>query len=77
MDTTLKTLEQELAALDKDLVEIDGTLLKPSQCYHFEKDPLHLLFNTNCPETLKQKVEAIVGKHIPSYEISAPEQGTG
>ena len=73
MDTTLKTLEQELAALDNDLVQVDGTLLKPSQCFHFEADPLHLLFNTNCPDSLKQKVEAIVGKHIPSYESGAPE----
>ena len=73
MDTTLKTLEQELSALDKDLVQVDGTLLKPSQCFHFERDPVHLLFNTNCPDSLKQKVISLVEKHIPHYESGALE----
>lgn len=61
-------LVNELEALDKEWIPVDGVMLKPSQCYRFETDPLHLMFNTNCPDELKQKVEAILHKHVPSHE---------
>jgi hypothetical protein len=71
MSANIDNLITELNDLDKDLVEIDGTVLKPSQCYHFETNPVHMLFNTNCPEALKQKIQAILAKHLASYESSS------
>lgn len=53
----------ELAALDHELVEIDGKQLKPSQCYHVEVDPVHILFNENCPPSVKEKVNAILTRY--------------
>lgn len=73
MENNLAPLVDELNELDSEMVEVDGNQLKPSQCYHFETDPVHLLFNTNCPETLKEKVNAIIAKHLPGYESSTPE----
>ena len=70
MSGDIINLVKELKELDNELIEIDGGHLKPSQCYRFETDPVHMLFNTNCPDTLKQKVEAILAKHLPDYESS-------
>lgn len=58
-------VQAELDQLDRDAVVIDGKTLKPSQCYHFDTDPAHVLFNTNCPEELRRKVQAILAKYIP------------
>ena len=66
----LQAIQQELASLDNNLIEINRQQLKVSQCYHFETDPLHLLFNTNCPGQLRQKLNGIVAKYIPGYEGS-------
>ena len=68
MDSKLENLVYELEALENELVPVDGIFLKPSQCYRFETDPVHLMFNTNCPDDLKKKVQAILHKHLPSYE---------
>ncbi len=68
MKPDLDQLEKELSELDNEPVQVDGTTLKPSQCYHFETDPVHMLFNTNCPDSVKEKVQAILSKHIPGYE---------
>ena len=59
----LEKVKAELGELDRHLVEIGGKKLKPSQCYRFEADPAHILFNTNCPEDLKQKIQAILSKY--------------
>jgi hypothetical protein len=59
----LEKVKAELGELDRHLVEIDGKKIKPSQCYRFEADPAHILFNTNCPEDLKQKIQAILSKY--------------
>jgi hypothetical protein len=56
-------LKRELDELDTESVEIDGIKLKPSQCYHFGTSPAHVLFNTNCPESLKIRVQAIIDKY--------------
>lgn len=72
MDKKLENLVSELNELDKEMVTIDGVALKPSQCYHFGTDPVHLLFNINCPERLKEKVNAIIAKHLPEYESGTP-----
>ena len=63
----------ELDELDSNLVDVDGKKLRPSQCYRFEMDPLHVLFNTNCPEGLKEKIQAIISKYLNSNE-SQPYQ---
>ncbi len=73
MEKELEILVSELNDLDNEMVTVDGSQLKPSQCYHFETDPVHLLFNTNCPEALKQKVTAIISKHLPQYESGPSE----
>lgn len=65
---TLKQLREELERLDTTPVDIDGKQLRPSQCYRFETDPVHVLFNTNCPESLRAKVESILSKYIGSDE---------
>ena len=61
-------VKAELDELDRELIEVDGNRLKPSQCYHFDVSPVHVLFNTNCPDSLKEKVRAILSKYIPQYE---------
>src|ERR1700741_2339920 len=70
MNNNIKKLLRELEELDNDPVEIEGNLLKPSQCYHLETNPVHLLFNTNCPESLKQKLLALLTRYVHSYESS-------
>jgi hypothetical protein len=55
--------QQELEALDKEMIEVDGKQLKPSQCYHIGIDPTHILFNTNCPATLKDRINAILERY--------------
>lgn len=66
-----KELLEELMALDSQAVDLDGKSLKASQCYHWESDPAHLLFNTNCPSDLRKKVESIIAKYLPVNEGSA------
>ncbi len=56
-------LQEELAALDAAEVEVNGQLLRPSQCYFLQTDPLHILFNTNCPDSLREMVNHIVQRH--------------
>lgn len=67
----LEKVKLELVELDRHLVEIDGKHLKPSQCYRFEVDPAHILFNTNCPEGLRQQIQYILSKYIPTDETGA------
>jgi len=64
----LSKIQAELRELDAEPVMIDGIELKPSQCYHFDTNPAHVLFNTNCPDSLKLKVQAILGKYIQQDE---------
>ena len=61
-------IEQDLAQLDETPVLLDGKLIKPSQCYKFSGNPLHVLYNTNCPDDLMGKIEAIMLKHKPANE---------
>jgi hypothetical protein len=75
MAQNIEQLVEELKKLDAEFVEINGTRLRPSQCYHFEADPAHVLFNTNCPDTLKQKINAILARHIVDYESRSSQQG--
>lgn len=67
MDAVTQTMHSrmkaELKALDEELVEVEGNPLKPSQCYRLSNDPGHILFNTNCPEGLRDKVNAILDRY--------------
>ena len=56
-------LRAELDALDKEPVTVNGKQLKASQCYHIGVNPTHVLFNTNCPEYLKEKVNRILARY--------------
>jgi hypothetical protein len=62
-EQTASQIKEALSALDREWVQVDGIRIKPSQCYHFEMDPPHVLFNTNCPEDLKEKVESILTRY--------------
>jgi hypothetical protein len=66
--TIIDSIKAELEGLDRNMVQIDGRELKPSQCYRIELDPVHVLFNTNCPDELRVKVESILSKYIPGVE---------
>ncbi len=59
-------LIKELDDLDRQLIMVDGKMMKPSQCFRYETDPLHFIFNTNCPEELKKQVQAIFKKYDTS-----------
>lgn len=64
----LEKVKAELGELDREFVQIDGKQLKPSQCYRFDLDPAHVLFNTNCPDDLKKKVQSILLKYLRTDE---------
>jgi hypothetical protein len=60
-------IKAELEELDKSPIFVNGIVLKPSQCYHYDLDPAHILYNTNCPDLLKEQIEHILAKYL-SYE---------
>lgn len=64
----MEKLMADLKELDRQYVNIGKKKVKPSQCYRFDTDPAHILFNTNCPEDLKQKVLAILTKYVKPDE---------
>jgi hypothetical protein len=66
--SVIESIKTELTRLDNEMVRVDGLQLKPSQCYRIELDPVHVLFNTNCPDDLRAKVESILSKYIPGVE---------
>ena len=71
-DTSLiQRLKVELGELERDMINIDGKMMKPSQCYHLDLDPVHVLFNTNCPDTLRDKIQTILSKHLKPGETGA------
>jgi hypothetical protein len=55
--------------LDKEPVEFGDIRMKPSQCYTFSLNPPHVLFNTNCPDSLREKVPAILLKYFKEWEV--------
>ena len=56
-------LQEELQQLDEELVLMVDQLVKPSSCYRFSGNPPHVLYNTNCPEALMEKIESILSKY--------------
>ncbi|MET0464805.1 MAG: hypothetical protein ABW007_16705 [Chitinophagaceae bacterium] len=69
-EAKLGQLKVELDDLDREYVDVDGIKLKPSQCYRLETDPAHVLFNTNCPGQLKDRIQALLQKYMPGDEGS-------
>ncbi|RYG53294.1 MAG: hypothetical protein EOO01_04710 [Chitinophagaceae bacterium] len=69
-EASLEQLRSALNDIDRELVDIDGKKLKPSQCYRLETDPAHVLFNTNCPDSLKERIQALMTKYLPHDENS-------
>jgi hypothetical protein len=68
----------ELRYLDKELIEVDKNIrMRPSQCYRFSFDPVYLLFNTNCPDSLREKVVSIFNKYLqPSNSNDANNESS-
>ena len=67
-------LRHELEDLDKEYVEIEGKKLKPSQCFRITNNSLRVIYNTNCPDSLKEKVESILIKYNGQDENYPLEQ---
>ena len=67
-DNHSSLLQQELDHLDEELVLLGGQMVKPSTCYRFSGTPPHVLYNTNCPETLMERIENILAKYSVSHE---------
>ena len=63
-------LQQALDKLDEQQVLLDGHLVKPSTCYRLSLEPPHVLYNTNCPMDLMEKVEAILSQYNRTDESS-------
>lgn len=59
----ISDLQAELNDLNNTFVEVDGRQLKAGDCYYFGTNPVHLLYNTNCPDTLKIIIEKIIAKY--------------
>ncbi len=66
-------LRLELEELDNEFVEAEGIRLKPSQCYRVTDPALNVIYNTNCPDSLREKVESILKKYSNGDENYPPE----
>jgi hypothetical protein len=55
-------LLDELAALDADVIDIDGARFKPSECYVVSTDPVRISFHDHCPLLLRERIEAVVDR---------------
>jgi hypothetical protein len=56
-------LMHELEVIEEAVVVLGDVELKPSQCFHIESDPPHVLFNENCPESLKERINEILRRY--------------
>ena len=66
-----KKIKVELDELNLTYLEMDGRIINPAACYHFSKHPPHFLYDTNCPDSLKEKIKAIISKYIIENERGA------
>jgi hypothetical protein len=67
---SLKHIISDLQDLQNKYVEVNGIKYRPSQCYSISWDPFHIFYNTNCPDSLKQKIENILAKWQSKVSIS-------
>jgi hypothetical protein len=58
-------LRDDLNLLNKEWRDIEGSPLSANQCYHFETDPPHFLFNMNCPDNLRHELNDLLLKYFP------------
>ncbi|MDB5211976.1 MAG: hypothetical protein JWQ30_2803 [Sediminibacterium sp.] len=61
--TARELLQEELDIIENASVEVNGIELKPSQCYFIQTDPPHILFNENCPGSLKERIEELLRRY--------------
>ncbi len=52
-------IKQAMDELDNGNVVVNGMELAACKCYHYSLNPVHVLFNDNCPESLKQRIKEI------------------
>ena len=45
--------------LSQATIDVNGIKLEACNCYHYSLNPVHVLFNDNCPESLKQHIKQI------------------
>jgi hypothetical protein len=64
----VEKLQEELLKLDTTNVVVNGKFIKPSSCYYLGSQPLHVLYNTNCPDTLKEIIDDIITKYSAKDE---------
>ena len=57
--------------LDHQTIEVRGVKLEACKCYHYSLNPVHVLFNDNCPESLKQDIRDIFERN----EVALPLSG--
>ncbi|NCI49967.1 hypothetical protein GWC95_08540 [Sediminibacterium roseum] len=55
-------LLDELAALDNQLIDINGTRFKPSDCYVVSTDPVRVSFHDHCPQLLRERIESVINR---------------
>ncbi len=58
-----RSIMKELALLDESPVPVKGLLIKRSECFRLSGNPPQVIYNTNCPDDLREKVEAILLKY--------------
>ena len=56
-------LRRELDDLEKTVFTGDGLPLLASQCYRLTDNSPHVLYNENCPDSLKQQIEEVLLKY--------------
>ncbi len=61
----IDSLRDDLDLLNKEWRDIQGSPLSANQCYYFETDPPHFLFNTNCPDNLRRELNDLLLKYFP------------
>jgi hypothetical protein len=66
-------LRGDLDDINREWRDIENSELSASQCYHFESDPPHFLFNTNCPDDLRKKLSGLLNKYFPKSESRLSE----
>ncbi len=57
------SIAAELEKIDLEPVLLNGHPTKPSSCYRLSGNPPQVIFNTNCPDDVKGKIEAILLKY--------------
>jgi hypothetical protein len=62
------------AVLDKikdELNALNDVWKDADQCYHFETNPPHVLFNLNCPDELQARVRNILSRYTNIHESNS------